>query len=187
MDKQNVYQKLQAARIELQKMPIKESGNNAFAKYTYMEIGDFIGKANIVLQAHGLIGTVSYAADLATLVIVNMDNPTETIAFTTPMSTADLKGCHPVQSHGAVMTYLRRYLWITALELTEHDALDMTVAERKTDKPPVDLDQDTIDAINSTGTLDELTAIWKRIDVGLRHGYTPIFSARKKELGGANA
>ena len=40
------------------------------------------------------------------------------------MSTAELKGCHAIQNLGAVQTYLRRYLWVTAMEIVENDALD---------------------------------------------------------------
>jgi hypothetical protein len=40
------------------------------------------------------------------------------------MGSAALKGCHEVQNIGAVETYQRRYLWVTALEIVEHDALD---------------------------------------------------------------
>jgi hypothetical protein len=40
------------------------------------------------------------------------------------MGSAALKGCHEVQNIGAVETYQRRYLWVAALEIVEHDALD---------------------------------------------------------------
>jgi hypothetical protein len=40
------------------------------------------------------------------------------------MAEANLKGCHPIQNLGAVETYTRRYLWVTAMEIVEHDALD---------------------------------------------------------------
>jgi hypothetical protein len=40
------------------------------------------------------------------------------------MADANLKGCHPIQNLGAVETYNRRYLWVTAMEIVEHDALD---------------------------------------------------------------
>jgi hypothetical protein len=46
------------------------------------------------------------------------------IEITSPMSEAALKGCHAVQNLGAVQTYIRRYLWVTALEIVEHDAID---------------------------------------------------------------
>ena len=46
------------------------------------------------------------------------------IAITSPMEKADMKGNQPIQNLGAVETYTRRYLWVTALEIVEHDALD---------------------------------------------------------------
>jgi len=39
------------------------------------------------------------------------------IHINSPMSSAALKGCHEVQNLGAVQTYLRRYLWVTAMEI----------------------------------------------------------------------
>jgi hypothetical protein len=62
---------------------------------------------------------------MATLTIYNTEAE-GTIEFTSPMSRAELKGCHEVQNLGAVQTYLRRYLWTTAMEIVEHDALDAT-------------------------------------------------------------
>jgi len=47
------------------------------------------------------------------------------------MSSAALKGCHEVQNLGAVLSYLRRYLWQTAFEIVEHDALDATTGSEK--------------------------------------------------------
>tara|TARA_R110000868_G_scaffold357179_2_gene618622 strand:- start:117 stop:464 length:348 start_codon:yes stop_codon:yes gene_type:complete len=51
------------------------------------------------------------------------------------MSTAQLKGCHEVQNLGAVLSYIRRYLWVTALEILEHDALDSTSGQDTPSKP----------------------------------------------------
>ena len=45
------------------------------------------------------------------------------------MALAALKGCHPVQNLGASQTYLRRYLWTTAMGIVEHDALDSVKQE----------------------------------------------------------
>jgi hypothetical protein len=49
------------------------------------------------------------------------------------MAEANLKGCHPIQNLGAVETYTRRYLWVSAMEIVEHDALDSS-APLKEDK-----------------------------------------------------
>jgi hypothetical protein len=71
---------------------------------------------------------------MAEMHIINIDKPEEVIIVTSPMSEAALKGCHPVQNLGAVETYIRRYLWVAALEIVEHDALDATTG-RKGDGP----------------------------------------------------
>jgi hypothetical protein len=62
--------------------------------------------------------------------IVNTDKPEEKVLVTSPMSTAALKGCHEVQNLGAVQTYIRRYLWVAALEIVEHDALEATTGKK---------------------------------------------------------
>lgn len=121
----NVYEKLQECRAKLQKMDIKESGNNTFAKYTYMELGDFLPFIVDLCNEHKLCTVINFG-DIATLEVINSENPEEKILFTSPMSTADLKGCHPVQCLGAVETYIKRYLYVNAFDIVEHDALDST-------------------------------------------------------------
>ena len=126
----SVYKKLQAARVELQSMKMKKSGNNKFAGYNYFELGDFLPTINAMFDKCGLFSQVSYTADLATLRIVDTEDGSE-VTFTSPMGSAALKGCHEVQNIGAVETYQRRYLYVTALEIVEHDALDAVVGDPK--------------------------------------------------------
>ena len=123
--KMNVYRKLQLARVLLQNTRLNKSGKNKFAGYEYFELGDFIPAIQIIFEDVGLCGVITYTLDLATLTIHNTEGE-GTIEFTSPMSRAELKGCHEVQNLGAVQTYLRRYLWTTAMEIVEHDALDAT-------------------------------------------------------------
>ena len=121
----NVYRKLQLARVLLQNTKLNKSGRNKFAGYDYFELGDFIPAIQSICEDVGLCGAISYTSDLATLTIYNTEG-TDKVEFTSPMSRAELKGCHEVQNLGAVQTYLRRYLWTTAFEIVEHDALDAT-------------------------------------------------------------
>lgn len=118
-----VHKKLMQARIALQNAPLKKSGHNKFAGYSYFELGDFIPTINQIFNEIGLCGVVSYDAEIASLTITDVDDGT-TIVITSPMADANLKGCHPIQNLGAVETYTRRYLWVTAMEIVEHDALD---------------------------------------------------------------
>jgi len=121
----SVYIKLQKARMMLQAAPLKKSGHNKFAGYQYFELGDFLPTINQIFYELGLCSTVSFTKDYADLRIVDTDNG-GSIVFTSPMADANLKGCHPIQNLGAVETYSRRYLYVTALEIVEHDALDAT-------------------------------------------------------------
>lgn len=130
----NVYQKLQQVRVDLQKINPKKTGNNTFAGYTYYELGDFIPYVNNLMEQYNLTSCISFG-DIGCLEIINAEKPDERILFTAPMSTAQLKGCNEVQNLGAVITYIRRYLWTNALELTEHDALGATTGKETPQKP----------------------------------------------------
>ena len=120
----NVYQRLNLAREAFHGSKLKKTGHNKFDNYYYFEMGDFLIPALQIFNSHGLAGIVSFGKDEASMSVINVDKPEERIVITSPMSTAALKGCHEVQNLGAVQTYLRRYLWVAALEIVEHDAID---------------------------------------------------------------
>jgi len=145
--------KLQAARIKLQNTPLKKSGHNKFAGYDYFELGDFLPTVNRIFAELGLCSIISYAHDIASLHI--HDTETDScITITSPMAEAQLKGCHPIQNLGATQTYLRRYLYVTALEIVEHDALDAS--------EPVKEAKVSTGVIKPTdGAGDSLTAVQK--------------------------
>jgi hypothetical protein len=122
----NVYQKLNVARKKFHGIELRKSGHNKFAGYKYFELGDFIIPALNIFDEVGLTSIISFTKEYADMRIINLEKPEEVITISSPMSTAALKGCHEVQNLGAVQSYLRRYLWVAALEIVEHDALDAT-------------------------------------------------------------
>ena len=130
----NVYQKLNEARAKFHKKALKKSGHNKFAGYNYFELGDFVIPAIEIFGEVGLTSIIRFGKDIAEFIVVNTQKPEEIIVFTSPMSEANLKGCHPVQNLGAVQTYITRYLWVSVLHIVEHDALDATTG-RKGDAP----------------------------------------------------
>lgn len=132
----SVHKKLMAARIKLQGTQLKKSGLNKFAGYSYFELGDFLPEIQNIFNNLGLCGVVSYDTTHATLCITDVDDGTQ-IVITSPMAEANLKGTHPIQNLGAVETYQRRYLWMTALEIVEHDILDATTGSEAPSKPVV--------------------------------------------------
>ena len=125
-----VHKKLQQARLMLQATPLKKSGKNSYAGYEYFELADFIPAVQEICGKTGLFGMISYNSEIASLTIHDVDTD-NSVTFTSPMSSAALKGCHEVQNLGAVQSYLRRYLWQTAFEIVEHDALDATTGSEK--------------------------------------------------------
>lgn len=155
-----VHRKLSTARQAFHQLKLKKSGKNTFANYDYFELGDFLIPALKVFDEVGLGATISFTQDTATMTIVDLDNTSDTIAITSPMGSAALKGCHEVQNIGAVETYQRRYLWVAALEIVEHDALDATNGkagaepEAVPDDGPIDDGQfaTIIQLIERTGT-----------------------------------
>ena len=131
----NIYQKLNRARNQFHATELKKTGYNSFAKYYYFELGDFLIPALKIFAENDLCAIVSFDKDIACMSIVDIDKPDDMITLTSPMGSAALKGCHEVQNIGAVETYQRRYLWVAALEIVEHDALDATTGSDKPKAP----------------------------------------------------
>ena len=132
----NVYSKLVAARKSFHSKQLKKTGHNKFAGYDYFELGDFLIPALDSMAECGLSAVISFDEAIAKMTIVNCDAPEEQILVTSPMSSCEMKGLHKVQQLGAVQTYLRRYLWVAALEIVEHDAIDASEGASPRTAPP---------------------------------------------------
>lgn len=126
----SVYKKLADARKDFHSRQLKKSGLNKFAGYSYFELSDFLVPGLECLEKQGLVPVISFGQDTATMTIHDTKSDAS-IEITSPMSSAALKGCHEVQNLGAVQTYLRRYLWVAALEIIEHDAVDSAPQDAK--------------------------------------------------------
>jgi hypothetical protein len=124
----SVHKKLIEARVKLLNTKLIKSGLNKFAGFQYFELGDFLPAITGICNEVGLCGTVSFQADHAALTITDVEDGTS-VVFTSPSVEVQMKGCLPIQGLGAAQTYLRRYLWVTAMEIVEHDALDATAGK----------------------------------------------------------
>lgn len=129
-----VYHKLMQARLKLQGMELKKSGENKFAGYKYFELGDFLPQTMKIFHELGLASVVSFSSEAACLVIRDCEDGSE-ITICSPMAEANLKGAHPIQNLGAVESYQRRYLWLAAMEIVEHDIIDASEPQNRP-KPP---------------------------------------------------
>jgi hypothetical protein len=133
-----VLRKLMDARIALGQRDLKKSGRNKFADYNYFELVDFLPATMMIFHKLHLASVVSFTQDMATLVITDTEDGSS-VTITSPMAEANLKGSHPIQNLGAVQSYQRRYLWLTAMEIVEHDAIDSSEPDmpKPAVKPPV--------------------------------------------------
>lgn len=162
----SVYKKLQEARCEMQRMTLKKTGENKFAGYSYFELGDFLPAINDLFKEKGLCGIVSFGVELATLKVVDVEDGTS-VEFTSPMGSAALKGCHEVQNIGAVETYQRRYLYVTALEIVEHDALDSTTGAQQQSRQQSTSQYDWTAMIADIAKAPDMAALKTAFEAGL--------------------
>jgi hypothetical protein len=149
-----VYSKLQKARVLLQEQPLKKSGFNSYAGFKYFELGDFLKQTNVIFDNLGLCPVFSISEGIATLRIFDSEFG-GVIYFKSPVADAsnEKSKAPPIQSLGSQHSYLRRYLYLNALELIENDVVDATIGkdEPKSAKPI------TVDVFDS---LDSETQEW---------------------------
>ena len=178
----SVYKKLQKARVLLNASSIKKSGKNKFAGYEYFELGDFLPTVNEIFDSVGLCGVVNFG-DQATLTVYDTDGDGQ-VTFSSPLVFAENSKGQAIQSLGSTHTYFRRYLWLLALELTEHDSIDSLPQE---DKPKpiavevkpvvkevlkVDEDLEPLAEVlitfgDTCEDLKELSSFWKKNQAGI--------------------
>lgn len=121
-----IFEKLNEARLRFQNAGIQKSGKNAYAGYTYYELSDILPEVNKLANELKFCCVVNFEKEIARLDFCDLEKD-ERITFTSPMSSASLKGCHEVQNLGAVETYIKRYLYQNCFEIVESDVLDETM------------------------------------------------------------
>lgn len=131
----NIYGKLAKMKCEFQEKPLKKTGFNKFANFKYFKLEDIMPIINALMDKHGLCGVISFDKEYATLTVINVDDPTETIVVTSPMADANTKNSTPIQALGSTQTYLRRYLYLALLDIVEDDELDATLGKVDENKP----------------------------------------------------
>lgn len=122
--KLNIFQKIQKARVELQKRDIKKTGLNKYSNYKYFELGDFLPHINDICNEIGLYTEFKYGEEEAFLYLIDCDYPEIKREWITPVKVPALKGCSDIQAIGSSQTFARRYLYMMAFEIAETDLID---------------------------------------------------------------
>lgn len=149
----NVYQKLLAARAKFLESDVQKTGKNMHLSFKYFELDDIVPTATRIFSEVGLIPIVNFTSDVATMTVVNTDNPEEIIPFVAPfnqiapiVSNAGKQATNEMQALGSSITYMRRYLYMIALDICESDSFDANVgkpvtAPQSTPTPPATPEQ----------------------------------------------
>jgi len=178
-----VFSKLQKARLALVNSSLKKSGKNKFAGYEYFELGDFMPTIHKLFDEIGLCGVFTLRETQTFLTIHDTEVDGGSVVFATPTVMASNPKGQAIQDLGSTHTYLRRYLWLMAMEIVEHDTVDAIPqdqerlnkpkaekpkAEKAEPEPVVEHDPNTtllVDSLIDWGTdctsLAELTSLWK--------------------------
>lgn len=132
----NVYQKLLAARAKFLESDVQKTGKNMHLSFKYFELDEIVPTATRIFSEVGLIPIVNFTSDVATMTVVNTDNPEEVIPFVAPfnqiapiVSNAGKQATNEMQALGSSITYMRRYLYMIALDICESDSFDANVGK----------------------------------------------------------
>ena len=121
----NIYKKITDLKQEFSTIEVKKSGKNAHLGFKYHELSDFLGIISHLNQKYGIAEHISVTNEAATLTLTNVESPEETIVVSVPFVMADMQAKNDsIQKLGATLTYLRRYLYVQAYAITEHDVID---------------------------------------------------------------
>ena len=123
----NIYEKMNQLKEQFAQTELKKSGKNKFAGFEYFELKDIIPTILKLEKEIGLYSLVTFDKENATLKFYNTEKTAaeEIIVTQVPMIVDfEMAKANKVQSMGAVVTYFRRYLYVTALDIVENDVFD---------------------------------------------------------------
>ena len=121
----------------------QKSGKNFNLSFKYFELDDIVPIATKIFDEVGLISLVSFEETKAIMHILNTDNPEESVLFSAPfkplepiVSNAGKEVTNEMQALGSSITYMRRYLYMIALDICEPDSIDNGVTPDKPSTKP---------------------------------------------------
>lgn len=185
----NLYIKLNNARYELQNLRLKKSGLNKYSSYNYYELGDFLPAINSLCLKYDMTTRFNIIADKnsekAILTIINSSEPQEKLEFISPTAEVEIGkkkdgtgGAEPIQNLGGKITYMRRYMLMTAFEMVESDRVEQINRELTGS-----ISDDDLEKINKTRTQSQLIKVCSALKTKYKTNLiTPHYERRIEEL-----
>lgn len=127
-----VWERLLLARLDFANGGVKKTGRHLKPNYMYFTLNDIVPSALPIFVKYRILVHTTFNANYAVGTVINIDEPEETIVFTSPLKEIEAiesnstggKLTNPMQDMGSVETYSRRYLYLVILDITEHDDID---------------------------------------------------------------
>lgn len=123
--KKNIYEKIMTARLQFLQSNPQKSGYNKFQNFKYFELMDIIPIATQICCNLGLYTHINIDDGTAKMIVLNTENPHEIVEYvlSAPPVQQD-KFNNMLQDVGRCETYIRRYLYMLFLDITENDTVD---------------------------------------------------------------
>ena len=122
MSELTFMQRIIKARVQILASGI--SKDKSGYKFKYVDLPQIEEKVLTACSENDLFTWIDYNEDVATLQIFDARN-SESAPFSISVRPKDCEtGQSPIQGTGAMMTYMRRYLYMTAFTISEHDRID---------------------------------------------------------------
>lgn len=132
-----IMKKLLEARIKFAQANVKKTGKGVIDgnEYTFYTLNDIIPTKNNIFKELGMVDIITYNNQEAKLELFDTDDLKESITFTSPMPN-DLRSVNlnQMMAIGGCQTYQRRYLYVTALDISEPDHLENGREKAETEK-----------------------------------------------------
>jgi hypothetical protein len=139
----NIYRKLLEARAKFLEADVQKTGKNMHLSFKYFELDDIVPPATRIFKELGLFHVVNFTSDTATMTFINADNAEETIVFSAPfnqiapiVSNSGKQATNEMQALGSSITYMRRYLYMLALDICESDGIDASLGNGDSGETP---------------------------------------------------
>ncbi len=139
----NIYEKLTNLRVDFKNSKIIKTGENRFQGFKYLELHDFIPTILDLNKKYKLYTSISIVEGLATLTVVDIDEPESTLTFSLSVPEVNTmlvndEGINvpapfnsSIQDTGKTQTYIRRYLYMLYAEICVPDEIDNNSGSKK--------------------------------------------------------
>ena len=147
-----LYGKLKQIKLELRKTINTKSGYNTHSKFKYYQLEDFLPQVLELFAKYNIYNEYSIDTDLeiveeqinivdeadikqnktvtkkpveyAYLYLKNLDNEDDEMVYRLKTAEASVYGASAIQNLGAKITYMKRYIYMSLLDIVEPDAVD---------------------------------------------------------------